>query len=184
MNTSGSNSVVESRLPNFRDSHRSTWYQSLTSGKHGPKVVRSVSKWRIWQTLWQTLLLLVLACAPAFAQLPDAPNPKSTHEQAEPFFSKANVWIAGANFGANAANVAYACQLGSHCLKAALTNGGVSGGSFGLSYLLHKTGHYRLERLPHYVSFAYGLGSLVYTATHSETYTHYPAPNLVKAVPR
>lgn len=55
---------------------------------------------------------------------------------------------------------------GNSCKEVALFNTAFAGAGIGAAWLLHKTGHHKLERFPMWISFAGAAQGIAYSSTH------------------
>ena len=112
------------------------------------------------------------------------PKPVTTHE----FFDRKNMIAFSAAAAMRTADSAYTCAVGvgttthnadgtitvhredslpvNSCHGVVLMNSAFTGIGLGGSYLLHKMGHHKLERLPNWIVAAVPAFGIAYTATH------------------
>lgn len=113
-------------------------------------------------------------------------QPKATHQ----FFDRQNVISFSAAVAMRAADSAYTCTVGigstthnadgsitvrredmlpvNTCHGVVLMNTAFTGAGLGGSYVLHKMGWHRLERLPNWIVAAVPAYGIAYTATHRD----------------
>jgi len=115
-----------------------------------------------------------------------------THE----FFDRQNIISFSAAAAMRAADSAYTCAVGvgtttrnadgsitvrhedfmavNSCHGVVLMNSAFTGAGIGGSYLLHKMGHHKLERLPNWIAASLPALGMAYTATHQHLHASAP----------
>jgi len=129
-----------------------------------------------------------LMAAPANAASAASPILIQRKQPTHPFFDRQNIVSFSAASVLRAADSAYTCAVGvgttthnadgsvtvrhedfmpvNSCHGVVLMNSAFAGVGLGGSYLLHRMGHHKLERLPNWIVASFPALGIAYTATH------------------
>ena len=129
-----------------------------------------------------------LMAAPANAASAASPILIQRKQPTHPFFDRQNIISFSAASALRAADSAYTCAVGvgttthnpdgsvtvrredfmpvNSCHGVVLMNSAFAGVGLGGSYMLHRMGHHKLERLPNWIVASFPALGIAYTATH------------------
>jgi hypothetical protein len=112
-------------------------------------------------------------------ELPDMPAPKAIvqpHRAAHPFWDRANKVEATAMVGLAAFDLGQTCHNLTHggrednltqsCPKDIAITVGIDAAALGAAWVLHRTGHHRLERIPMLWKVGDSISGIVYSKVH------------------